>query len=308
MLISRLLKLLACISALCISGLWGYAQTSVVEHDFSSFNSISVDNDFAVTFEKSNKDYAVRLRVDSVLKEFVQTYVKNRKLYIELEQKAIPSDVRKLYRNKDARPVMEVTVYAPEFINDISMSGASSLTVSEELECNEFTLTLTESASVQKLIVDATNLTINSDNKSSGILTLYADHLILNTAGNSSLDVDTDSELVSVYAAGNSKVNLNGKAVTTELKAQGLSKTVLEGQTVDLIVEGSNSSNVDAINFKTANAKVNLSGLCKVTEAATDTLVVNLSGNSTLVFDYDPVIKLESIKSSTMTRYEDLKK
>lgn len=301
------LKITACTIALCASCLLASAQTREVEHNFSSFNSIFVDNDFSVSVERSRKDYSVTINVDTVLKDYVKAYVKNRRLYIELDQKTIPSDVKKRYKGKNSTPVMDVTVYAPEFINDITMSGASSLTINDEIECEEFTLTIKENANVKKLSVNAGTLTVTSSNKATANMELYADDLVLNTEGNSVIEVDTESEKVTVNAAGSSEVNLHGKSVSTTLNTSGVSKTVIDGQTVSLEINGGNMSNVDAINLRTANARVSLSQMCKVTEAATDTLTVNLSGSSTLIFDCEPIVKIESIKSSSMSRYSDAK-
>lgn len=304
------LKVFACTIALCVAGLMTSAQnTKEINHDFSSFNAINVDNDFTVSLEKSKKNYSISVTVDAVLKEYVQTYVKNHTLYIELDQKSIPSDVKKLYKGKNSpAPTLKAVVSTPEYVTDVTMSGASVLTVDEEIECNEFTLTLKESAEARHLAIDAGTITVNAESKATAELKLYADNLNINTLGNSKLEIESESEIVNVKNGGNAEVKFDGKAVTANIEAAGSSKTILLGQTGDLNITGTNASNVDAINFRTANATVKLNNMSKVTEAATDKLSVELSGNSTLIFDCEPVVNIVNIKSSTMTRYENSKK
>lgn len=306
---NSLLKLAICSVALCTASLMASAQVREIKHDFSSFNALNVDNDFHVSIEKARRDYSISIRVDDVLKDYVQTYVKNHTLYITLDQKAIPSDVKKSFKSKNASaPVLDAVVYVPEDLSNITLAGKAVLDVKEEIECRDFTLTLKEESDVKNLVVDATNITVSSENKAIADLELYAENITLTSTGSSTLNVEQNSELLTLNTSGNSSMSIDGETLTIDITASGSSKPTINGKTQTINITGSGTSNVDAINLRAAEAKAKLSGNCKVFEAANEKLSLELSGNSTLVFDGEPAIEIVNIKSSTVTKYDNYKK
>jgi hypothetical protein len=83
---------------------------------------------------------------------------------------------------------------------------------------------------------------------------------------------------------------------------------MLRGKTNSLSVNGSGTSQVDALNFKASDCTARLSNSSKLYEAATEALHIDLSGNSTLIFDGDPVIDIINVKSSTIQRYSNTRR
>ena len=279
------------------------AQNKQISHDFSAFDALDVNFDFDVRVVES-RNYSISLNVDDALKDHVQTYVKNHTLYITLNEKTLPSDIKKLYKGRrSSRPVLEATVYTSEPLTSIKMSGTSNISVNSDIECRDFRLDLSESANVSRLTVDASTVTVNAAGKSHADMKLYADNIKINAAGSSVLELEQDSENLEIVAGGSCEIRLEGETLNASLTASGSSNVALAGKTGRLDVTGSGTSDISAIDLKTSECSAKLSGSCKLYEAATETLHVDISGNSTLIFDGDPVIDIIGVKSSTLQRY-----
>lgn len=306
---TNLLKVVVFIAALGIANVFASAQTKEVSHDFSAFDAIDVDYDFNISLVKSKKDYSVEIIVDDVLADYVQTYVKSHTLYITLDKKSLPSDIKKLYKGrKSADPILNATIYTPADITNVKLAGAAVLVVPDEIECKEFEIILSENAKVTKLTVDASKFTLSSNNKASADIIAYADEIDVKADGNSKLKLEQDSEKLSIEAAGNCDITVEGEAVETGLKTTSFGSVVLTGKTEVLNIASSGTSKVDAINFHTPECTVNLSGNSKVTEAASETLHVTLSGGATLIYDGNPAFDIVNVKNSSITKYENSKK
>ena len=303
-----MLNLIICIVTLCSASVLGAAQGKQSSHDFSAFDALEVDYDFNVRVVDSRK-YSITLNVENVLKDYIQAYVKNHTLYITLDEKALPSDVKKMFRGRrSAPPLLEATVYMPEPLVSVKMSGASTLSVDEELKCKDFVIDLSENAVISKLTVDAGQVTVTSAGKSSADIVVYADDIKLNAAGSSKISLEQDSQNLAIVSGGSAEIDVEGETLEAGLTTSGSSKVYLTGKTNNLTVTGSGSSYIDAINLKTSDCSARLSNSSKLYEAATEALHLDLTGNSTVVFDGEPKIDIINVKSSTIQRYSNAKK
>ena len=285
------------------------AQTKQVSHDFSAFDILDVDYDFNVNVVKSESGYSISLTVDDVLMDYVQTYVKNHTLFITLDKKNLPSDVKKLYKGRKSEdPILNATVFMPSPLVEVNLHGASQLYVENELEVKNFSANISENAVIKKLSVDAEEFSISSANKASGDLVVYADNATIKADGNSKLVIEQDSEKLTIDAGGNCDLTVGGQALDAVVKAAVSASAVLTGKSDNLDVTTSGSAKVDALNLKTRDCTVNLSGNSKVYEAATDNLHVTMAGGSTLIFDGQPTFDIVNVKNSSITRYENAKK
>lgn len=303
------LKVLFCSVALCIASFGASAQVVEINRDFSSFDAIDVSYDFDVRLVSSRRNYSATLTVDSVLADYIQAYVKKNVLYITIDKKSLPSDVKKLYKGRKAEaPVLNVVVSTPEPLCSVKLAGKSTLYVENELRCKDFSISLLESSRLKKLALDATNVSINLADKSQAEFDVNAESLEITASGSSSAYIGHSSEHLALNTTSNADLELEGQTLVAELKAAGSSKTCIKGKTRELIVNGSGNANIDAINFRTADATVKLSGTCKLTEAASEKLSIEMSGSSSLVYDGDPVISIVNIKTSSVSRYGEGKK
>ena len=89
------------------------AQLTDKDITVSEFNAVNVSDDFEVTLSRGT--YGVRLTVDKELEPYVEVYVRSKVLYISYDEKAVPKELRKLYRGRGSlTPVFRVVAYTPE--------------------------------------------------------------------------------------------------------------------------------------------------------------------------------------------------
>ena len=141
------------------------------------------------------------------------------------------------------------------------------------------------------------------------------------------VEINASSDL-SFSSAGTSKTFINVKANSLTLASSGSSTVEAVVDVEDMKVENSGMSNVKVVSGKTGSLQVDASGSAKFNSGdvviptaymiqsgsskslvnVSDTLKVNLVGNSTLEFKDNPYIDLEKIVSSTLTRYSESSK
>ncbi|MCQ2146634.1 MAG: DUF2807 domain-containing protein [Bacteroidales bacterium] len=278
------------------------AQTKEIEHEFSAFNAIEVSNAFEVTLVSGESHSAV-LTVDGALAELAKAYVKGKTLYIDLDEKNMSKETKALYKGKNAPvPVLKAVIRVPQ-ISSITIAEDVVLGSAEPINAEKFTLSTSGSAQVKALSVNADKVTISSDKKSSINMTVSSNDIDVNTSGSSSFKLSYDCKDLKMSTSGSSEVSVSGSSKNVSLSTAGSSKLTLAGQADNLDVKGAGSSNINAINLPVKDCSVVLSGSCTVTENASNNLKMELSGNSTLIFNGDPKIDIVNIKSSTVQHY-----
>ena len=135
------------------------AQLTDKDITVSEFNAVNVSDDFEVTLSRGT--YGVRLTVDKELEPYVEVYVRSKVLYISYDEKAVPKELRKLYRGKGSlTPVFRVVAYTPE-LQAVTLSDNATLTAAEEFAANDFELTTAGKSQVKNLSVAAASARIS---------------------------------------------------------------------------------------------------------------------------------------------------
>ena len=110
-----------------LGGVALHAQTTTMEREFSEFTGIEAANNFDVSIAKG--PFGVQLTVDQVLADCIVSYVKGKVLFLDLDEKAIPKETKKLYKGKNVPPpVLRAIVYLPEsYIERIKLQDSATL-------------------------------------------------------------------------------------------------------------------------------------------------------------------------------------
>ena len=75
------------------------------------FYAVSVGDSFEVTLEEG--PCSVKLNTDAALQPYITVSVRDSILYIDYDQKAVPSDIKRIYRGTNApTPILRATVSA----------------------------------------------------------------------------------------------------------------------------------------------------------------------------------------------------
>ena len=282
------------------------AQTKDVYHDFSMFTSLNIRN-FEVYVEKS-ENFGIKLSVDELLERYVEAYVKNKTLYVSIDFKDVPRDIRRIYKGKNVEPpILRVTVFMGN-INEISLSEGAVFSASEQLESDRFDLKLYDNSKISGLMLNANTANIVLEKKSSALLNLNVKEVTIKTYGASNLKLNHTSEYLSLDASNYSSNSIIGDGSVLDITAGGTSQITLQGNCKKLNIEAKKASMVNALELSTNEAKIKQSGSSVVTENASDKLTVEMDGSSFLYFNGDPVVKVISIKSSSLLPYESKKR
>ena len=305
--------------ALCFAGsFFASAQTAL-----SEFDTINVENDFDVTLVKGS--YAIALTVDSVLEPYIRAYVKGKTLYISVDEKAIPKDIKKLYKGKNApEKILRAVVYVP-MINEISLKDNSSLIGTEEFATDRFSLFVGDKAVLKSLNVYSTMANITMKKNGSATIALRStgdvqiesgnsSNLQINaleckdlkiTASNSSqITTSGNSQNVAVVSDGSSVTSITTNTDVVYITASGSSKVNVTGTASLLSVKGSRSCVIDTINLPVDEAECDMNnGTLNLT--VSKKLSVNLSSGGEVYFSGQPEIVLKDrIVKSTLAPFQ----
>lgn len=286
------------------------AQKPVVHIlEYESFNNVKVSDDFIVKLISADK-YMVRTTVDGRIESYVKAYVQNGTLYISLDRKSFPSDLKKALRVKGApAPILEVEISFPS-LESIEMGGNSILHRSDVIYSEYFKLTVNEKARVDKIYVDCnTAEVILSKNAYADVETRASEMLYVIASNSSKAVVKQAGKNLKIDAAGSSEVSAIAEVDHINVLTSSMSSVILSPGTADsMTVSAVGSSKIDAEAVSVSKASMSQSGTSRCYVNVSDTLKVNLTGNSLLSFKEKPYIDVERIVSSTLIKADDPKR
>lgn len=287
----------------------------------SEFNAINVSDDFEVTVARGA--YGARLTVDKELAPYVEVYVRSRTLFITFDEKAVPRDLRKLYRGRGGlTATFRVTVYTPD-LQSVTLSDYAVLTGIEEFVASDFELLAAGKSQVKNLSISAASAKIALKKNATANLVIRADRdLEVTTENNSVLDLSYDAENLTVLSGGSSIITADGPCVTmnlttagssqvkitsetevVDITAEGNSQLILNGKAYDLKIKGSRNASVDALAMPLETVDANMANSSSVLVDASKSIHVNLVGGSALYFTGTPAIEIGQIIKSTLAPY-----
>lgn len=323
--INKFLMLVICTSALMMavpvrSGAQTVSQIEEKLLPVSEFSSLSVSDDFEVTLVKGA--YNVRLTTDKVLVPYVQVYVRSKVLYITYDEKAVPKDLKKQYKGKNASaPVFRAVVSLPE-LNGLELKDNASLSASEEFNGNSFTLNLQDKAQVKNLKMNVLTAQLNLKKNSSADLDLFAEQSAeIATEGNTTLKIRVDTPDLNISAANSATITLNGTSSNLEISTSGSSKIManetnstatmklsgssevtITGGCDTLLLNTDKSATLDGSNYVSRMTEALMNG-GKANVHVNEELSVAISGGSALYYNGMPVFKISKVVKSTLAPY-----
>ena len=288
----------------------------------SEFNALNVTDDFEVTVSRGA--YGVHLTVDKELAPYVEVYVRSKTLYVSYDEKAVPKEIKKLYKGKGSlTPVFRIVAKMPE-LRAVSLSDNATLSGVEEFVASDFELTAAGKTQVRSLNVTASSAKIILRKNALATLTVKTDRGIeVNTDNNANLKLnftgkefaltsDGSSVIVAeggpttsmnLMTGGSSQVSVSSESNKLDITSEGSSKLTLTGKATEMKVKGSRSSVVDAFAMPLETVEANLSNSASVTVSASKQVSVNLVGGSSLYYSGSPEFRIEKIVKSTLAPY-----
>lgn len=279
----------------------------VQKKNVENFANVSAEDYFVLKFIYSETS-SVTVRADLRISEYVQTYVKGGTLYLELDEKKFPKELKKELKQKGAAtPVLEADVYLPA-INSITLKEKTKLSILDGFNLNNIKIDVTDNAEITQMLIDCSNaeLNVTKNGKLSGNVNV-ASRLNINAANSANVSLTQNGGNVFVVQSQSAYVDLRANITTLEVESTGASESHLSGTASLLKVTGSGSSRVDAELLESLDGEVMLTGSkCHVN--ITENLKVTLTGGSMLTYKRKPVFDIVRILNSTLITADDEKR
>ena len=279
----------------------------VQKKNVENFANVSAEDYFVLKFIYSDTS-SVTVRADLRISEYVQTYVKGGTLYLELDEKKFPKELKKELKQKGAAtPVLEADVYLPA-INSVTLKEKATLSILDGFSSNKINIDLTDNAEITQMYLDCSNAEFNVSKsaKMSGTVNI-ASRLNVKVANSGNVSLTQNGGNVFVEQAHSSYVDLRANVTTIEVESNGGSESHLSGTASLLKVTGSGSSRVDAELLESLDGEVILTGSkCHVN--ITENLKVTLTNGAMLTYKRKPVFEIVRILNSTLITADDEKR
>ena len=275
-------------------------QTSV---SVDPFSALKVSGSFSVSLVRGT-DYRVLLSVEEGFMDYVVCGVSAGELTVDLDERFVPAEVKRQFRGKGTPdPVFSAIIYVPEGVKSVALTGKAVLRDTEDVFDNtgvEFSLV--DNAAIRQLDLTSQSIIISLQNKSTADIKAICKQLDASTANSSSLSMDETSESASYSLQGSSKIIAKSRGSQVSVKTKANSTMTLVGSGESISYDLSGTSEVNAVDYEVPDARIVMTSVCMLSQAAYKSLTLNLNGGSTLLFAGDPVMKVENIKSSTVSR------
>ena len=271
-----------------------------------SFDRISLGGEFALDLHYG-KQFRVQVDVEVLYAEYVLLAVADSSLTVSVDDRRVPGDIRRMYRNRDAyKPVFRVSVTMPESLSYLRLADNASLAAADELVFNpdEFALRTTDNARTASFTVPSRRVSLDMDKKSEAVMRCDSDTLFIRMAGNASLAMEQHVRTTVVNSVANTSFQLDGETEGLDVHLKGTSKAILNGHADHVSFEMANSTNVNAISLECREARAAMNGICSLSLSVTDDLYVDLTHGANLYFLNEPNVHVQYIKNSSLMPYD----
>ena len=296
------------------------AQTRELTHDFTEFDSIEAYGDFDITLVKSEM-YSIKLTVDSQLSSYIDTYVKGKVLYLNMNSKLIPKEVKKMYKGRNApQPVLRAVLYTP-WVENVTLHENVTLASADFFEVKRLELNLLDNSLVKSFNAYASSIAVKLEKKAGAVMNLEAekdidisergnanlkltqvcDDLSVATSGSSTALITGDTKTVKVNTSGSSTANITSRTEVVELECSNSSRVTLSGQSYDMIIRASNSSYIEAVNMPVEAIEAVMANSATANTTVSEVLSVDLVGGSSLYYGGNPEIRIIRVIKSTLS-------
>jgi hypothetical protein len=290
------------------------------------FYAVSAGDNFEVVLQEG--PCSVKLSTDEALQPYIKVSVRDSILYIDYDEKAVPSDIKRVYRGVNApTPILRADVWAPALSGIRGLENAvikgNGTVFSDGME-----LYLSDKAAVRDLRLDADHAKVKMDKNSTAILEILSEtqlelslednsqiklkykarNLLMRETKNTTAFMEGESATATYSIDGSARCRDQHKGNVLVVEAGGNSEISLSGQVGDLTLKTERNANLDALEMKTTRVKADMTGRSTANVNVEEFLSVNLTGGSALYYKGIPAFQVGKIEKSTLMAYEEKEK
>ena len=279
------------------------AQTAQYTVNLEPFWGVDVSGPFEVSFVRGSQ-YRALISVLEPYKEYVTCEVNGGILTLTLDERKVPSDVKKQFRGKGTPdPFYRAVVYVPDLLRSVRLSGKAVMQDTEDLfDKARVSFEVEGNAQLRALQLSSLVFSLDMKGKSSAEFNISCRESEIIMAVSAVLNLSGDCDQCNWTVQGSSKLNSNCTAKHFSLTGKGNADAILSGSSEDAVYDLAGTIEVDASRMEVSSADVRMSSVCKLSVNALQSLKVNLNGGSVLNFAGEPSVIIDNIRSSTMSR------
>lgn len=301
---SFIYKLLAVVILTIASSFCLFSQTRVISHKLSPFTGIEASDDFKVSITISDS-YNAKLTVDDALESYVQCYVKGGTLYIGLDKKAVPKDLKKQYKGRNAAgPTLVANVQLP-LLKSITLQDEAEFSCPSVIAAQDLTMNLGGSSSAGRLRITGKSfkLTVDKNAKFTEGRVSVEEDMVISCDSKGKADLEYQSENLLVTNGGSGEITLKGSADDkVSVTTSGSAKTTLSGSSKELELTGKGTSGVvDASDHEADSASLAVTGV-NASVKAMKNLELDLGRGAEVYFFGNPEINIVRIQNASVIR------
>ena len=248
------------------------------------FQSLSVGNSFEVTLQEGR--CGVMVNADKALMPYIQVYVRGGVLYIDMDEKTVPNDVKKVYRGKNAPiAIKRAVVTAPVFS---AISGVQNAVISSNgtVYADSLRIELTDKAVIRNFQMDTEE----------GLL-------MMSKNSQAFLSIQSEKQL-EVVLDGKAQLRLQNQGTVLQARLSGTSEASFAGSADNFSFSVTRFAHLESLDLKATRVKAEMVSGGNAIVRADELLNVKLGGGSTLYYTGVPAIQIDEIIKSTFAPYK----
>lgn len=252
------------------------AQTVTKNYNFSGFDAINVSSIYDVHITKGNSN-VIEVICSKAISEHLNIYVSNGTLFLSTNR--IPKKISKM--NNEITVKMQM-----DKLNNVSMSGASSLWVNGEYDSETFKLSMSGASDIKSpLNINTTLLYSTLSGASQAEVRGTFKQINSNNSGAASIEISGSVQTVIINASGASDVEYKGNIEQTcKIESTGAAEVTLKGSVPAIEIKCSGAANVDAKDMIAKTATASASGASYIKVHGDDLLNLKTSGSSKIKY------------------------
>lgn len=305
---SLVCKILCLVTAFIYLSASGLSAASLSEYEVKvdKFSELEVSSNFELTIERGMR-YGVKIIVDAPYKNYVQCAVSSSVLSIYVDERKVPSEVKKLYSGRDIQPATfrAIVTMPSSSLTCLKLNDkASILEIDDVVSAESFKLVMNDNSKIASIACKTGSAELQMNNKASAEIEVDCQTLKLDANSNTSGKIKLKAKEAELNLNSNAGFDFDCDCQSITLVTKTTSKAVLNGRSSYVYFNLSGPSSVNAEKLECEDANVAMNSLCQLVEAASKTLTVNLSAGATLKYLNSPQINILNIRVSTMVPYE----
>ena len=170
-------------------------------------------------------------------------------------------------------------------IRSISMSGATHIAFEGSFKANELDIDISGASSLKALQINGKSMEVDCSGASKvSVSGNFSKEVEIEVSGASKLAYSGDSETLEADMSGASSFKCEGNYSTADITCSGASNAEFAGNVGNVEYECSGASSIDAENYMSKTASIELTGACKAKVHADEDLYYNVSRSSKITY------------------------